>query len=194
MYSGGGHLLPKSETGRGTACEKILEEWLLTLYVFSVAGWLWELAFTYIVTGQIVNRGFLHGPWLPVYGAGGILMLRLPRRWGTGVRFCLGALAGAAVEYSAAVFLETVYHCRWWDYAGWPGAMQGRVCLATMAVFGVLGLFLSGSPGCWVQKQLGTLDGNIRSSCCRSLSVLFAGDIIVSLFSPNCGPWVTFPL
>ena len=57
-----------------------LETPLLLFFILSGAGWLWEVAFVGLSTGVLVNRGFLHGPWLPVYGVGGLLFLLLPRR------------------------------------------------------------------------------------------------------------------
>ena len=87
--------------------EAVLEDWLLLFYLFSVAGWVWEVLLTALATGQWVNRGMLRGPWLPVYGAGGMLMAALLRsrrnRWT--VPF-LAALAGGGVEYATALALE----------------------------------------------------------------------------------------
>ena len=51
-----------------------LENWLLRFYLFAAIGWLWEVLLTAFVTGAWVNRGLLHGPWLPVYGIGGVLL------------------------------------------------------------------------------------------------------------------------
>ena len=60
-----------------------LETPLLLFFILSGAGWLWEVAFVGLSTGVLVNRGFLHGPWLPVYGVGGLLFLLLPDRKST---------------------------------------------------------------------------------------------------------------
>ena len=54
--------------------EETLEDWLLLFFLFSAAGWAWEVLLTACTTGQWVNRGMLHGPWLPVYGVGGVLL------------------------------------------------------------------------------------------------------------------------
>ena len=58
-----------------------LELPLLLFFTLSAAGWLWEVLFTGLSTGRLVNRGFFYGPWLPVYGVGGLLMLLLLSVW-----------------------------------------------------------------------------------------------------------------
>ena len=99
-----------------------LETPLLLFFILSGAGWLWEVAFVGLSTGVLVNRGFLHGPWLPVYGVGGLLFLLLPRRMEGWTLAAACALAGGGLEYAVSLVLEALFHQRWWDYAGWPEA------------------------------------------------------------------------
>ena len=60
-----------------TRKEAALDVWLLLFFLFSAAGWLWEILLTVFTTGRWVNRGMLHGPWLPVYGVGGKALYHL---------------------------------------------------------------------------------------------------------------------
>ena len=77
----------------------------LLFFLFSAAGWLWEMLFVGAATGRLVNRGVLHGPWLPVYGTGGVLIVLLLGRC-RGWRLLLrSALVGGAVENAAAFAL-----------------------------------------------------------------------------------------
>lgn len=55
---------------------KILN-YILFFFVCAFIGWIWEIILTLIQTGNIVNRGVLHGPWLPIYGFGGVGILLL---------------------------------------------------------------------------------------------------------------------
>lgn len=175
--------------------EAVLEEWLLCFYIFSAAGWLWEVLLTACATGGWVNRGLLHGPWLPVYGVGGVLLavlLNRPFRTQT-APFLLGALLGGTVEYGTALVLEGWYHQRWWDYTGWPGSMQGRVCLASVAAFAAAGWLMShmGPP---LVRRLAGLRGHTRTLLCRTVSLFFALDWALSLLYPNTGAGITSPL
>ena len=88
--------------------QRALERQLLLFFLFSAAGWVWEVALGVVTTGQVINRGFLRGPWLPVYGVGGVLLLGLLKdlRGRPALLIPAGALVGGAVEYSAALLLE----------------------------------------------------------------------------------------
>lgn len=173
----------------------VLEGWLLLFFACSAAGWLWEVLLTVVTTGSWVNRGLLHGPWLPVYGVGGVLLAaalgRLRQR--SAAALLLGALLGGAVEYSTTLVLERWYRRRWWDYTGWAGSIQGRVCLASLAAFALAGWMLPGLSGRLLQKISG-LPAGVRTVLCRSVSLLFVLDWTLSLLHPNAGAGITCPL
>lgn len=171
--------------------EAALEEWLLLFFLFSAAGWAWEVLLTVCTTGQWVNRGMLHGPWLPVYGTGGVLLAvlleRFRLRWSA---LALGALAGGAVEYGTALALELRFRQRWWDYTGQPGSIHGRICLASLLGFALVGVALVWLAP-WLKKRIEALDGSIRKIVCRSVSLIFALDWALSLLLPNTGAGIT---
>lgn len=175
--------------------EAVVEEWLLRFFLFSAAGWLWEVLLTAWTAGRWVNRGFLHGPWLPVYGVGGVLLAALlgRRRQNTAVCLLLGALLGGLVEYGTALTLERWYRQRWWDYAGWAGSIQGRVCLASLAGFALAGWAVSRLEPVLARKFAG-MSGGLRTLLCRSAALVFALDWALSLLHPNTGAGVTSPL
>ena len=54
---------------------------ILMFFIFSCIGWLWEVSLHLITDGVFVNRGAMHGPWLPIYGSGGILILTLLKKF-----------------------------------------------------------------------------------------------------------------
>ena len=175
--------------------EAVLEEWLLCFYSFSAAGWLWEVLLTAFTTGGWVNRGLLHGPWLPVYGLGGVLLAVLLNRphQTRAAPFLLGALLGGAVEYGTALVLESWYHQRWWDYTGWPGSIQGRVCLTSAAAFAAAG-WVASRLGPLLVRRFAGLHDHTRTLLCRTVSLLFALDWSLSLLYPNTGTGITTPL
>ncbi len=165
-----------------------LELPLLLFFTLSAAGWVWEVLFTVLSTGQLVNRGFFHGPWLPVYGVGGLLMLLLlGRRQQSWLLFPLCALLGCGVEYAVSVLLEALFHARWWDYSGWAGNLDGRVCLASAAAFGAAGWLLVRRAGPRLCGTLSAMPVRPRAVLCRTLCILFALDAAVSMTVPNMG-------
>lgn len=170
-----------------------LELPLLLFFTLSAAGWLWEVLFTGLSTGRLVNRGFFYGPWLPVYGVGGLLMLLLLGRLRQGwPLFPLCALLGGGVEYGVSVLLETLFRAKWWDYSGWAGNLDGRVCLASAAAFGLVGWLLVRRVGPHLYGILSAMPARPRTALCRTLCVLFALDIVISMAVPNLDG--SFPL
>ncbi len=174
--------------------EAALEVWLLLFFLFSAAGWVWEVSLTAALSGQWVNRGMLHGPWLPVYGAGGVLIAaalkRLRRKWAAPA---LGALLGGVVEYGTALALEVRFRQRWWDYTGQLGSLQGRVCLTSLLGFALAGWALAHlAPR--LERWIGRTEGGVRTAVCRSVSLVFAFDWAGSLLRPNVGWGITCPL
>ena len=176
--------------------QRALERQLLLFFLFSAAGWVWEVALGVVTTGQVINRGFLRGPWLPVYGVGGVLLLGLLKdlRGRPALLIPAGALGGGAVEYSAALLLEGLFRRRWWDYTGWAGSLEGRVCLASAVAVGLAGWLVVERAGPALERYLARLPAGARRTCCRCLSALFALDWTAALLIPHTGPGVTFPL
>ncbi len=173
--------------------EAALEEWLLLFLFLSAAGWVWEVLLTACTTGVWVNRGLLRGPWLPVYGVGGVLMAaalgRLRRKWPAPL---LGALTGGAVEYGTSLALELRFRQRWWDYAGLPGSLDGRVCLASLAGFALAGWAAAAlTPA--LTARIRCLEGRERTILCRGLCLLFALDWSWALLRPNTGAGISWP-
>ena len=172
-----------------------LEEWLLLFFACSAAGWLWEVLPTAAAAGRWVNRGLLHGPWLPVYGVGGVLLSAALRglRRRPAAALVLGALLGGAVEYGAALILEQWYHRRWWDYTGWTGSIRGRVCLASLTGFALAGWLASrwGEP---LLRRFSRMSPGVRGLLCRGVGALYAADWALSLLYPNTGPGIAGPL
>lgn len=175
--------------------QRALERQLLLFFLFSAAGWVWEVALGVVTTGQVINRGFLRGPWLPVYGVGGVLLSAALRglRRRPAAALVLGALLGGAVEYGAALILEQWYHRRWWDYTGWTGSIRGRVCLASLTGFALAGWLASrwGEP---LLRRFSRMSPGARGLLCRGVGALYAADWALSLLYPNTGPGIAGPL
>lgn len=113
-------------------------ELLLLFFAFSFIGYLWEVLLHLFSDGEFVNRGSLYGPWLPIYGGGGVLTLVLLNRYRdnpTFVFFASVVLCGI-VEYFSSLYMELIFHMRWWDYTGYFFNINGRICLEGLLFFG----------------------------------------------------------
>ncbi len=108
----------------------------------SFVGWLWEVSLHLIETGKFVNRGVLHGPWLPIYGTGAVIVLLLLKKLRNNlpVHFAASIILCGFVEYFTGWYLELTHDGqKWWDYSGYFLNIQGRVCAEGLLAFGILG-------------------------------------------------------
>jgi hypothetical protein len=167
---------------------------VLLFFVFSFIGWFWEsLIFSPAAVGRVVNRGTMYGPWLPVYGVGGlaILVLLKPVREKPLALFFLSMAICGLIEYGAATFLWIFRHLRYWDYTGYFFNLQGRVCLEGLLVFGT-----GCSAGVYFLAPL--LDSlallipkKARSLAAAALVGLFIVDFIFTQLYPRSGFGIT---
>lgn len=118
--------------------------YLITFIVGSIVGYIYEIIYYLIIDKELVNRGFLYGPYLPVYGFGAVFMLWLIKRFKKDplIVFLLGVLITGIVEYITGYLMFHIYHRTWWDYTGLFLNINGYVCLRSVLTFGIGGLIL----------------------------------------------------
>lgn len=160
---------------------------------FSSAGWLWEVALHLLLDGELVNRGTLLGPWLPIYGVGGLAAVLLLGRFAARppVVCGLGALLSTAIEYAAGKYLLAVYGLRWWDYSDFPLNIDGLVSPLTSLLFGLAccGAVYVAAPA--LRRAFGRVPRARLRLACAALALLFAFDFAVCTLRPNSGQGVT---
>lgn len=166
---------------------------ILMFFTFSFAGWLWEVGLHLVVDGMFFNRGFMTGPWLPIYGTGGVLILVLLKRWRSRplLSFGLILLLCGTVEYFAGLFLETLFGVRWWNYSGMLFQIQGRVCLEGLLLFGAGGLFIIYIAAPVLDGRFQRLSELQKNVLCGALLLIFLLDLACSFLSPNMGFGIT---
>lgn len=121
----------------------VLEELLIWLVFYSVAGWVYESFICSVETRYFINRVFLNGPYCPIYGFGAVFDLTiLGRIENPFLLFFLGAIVACTLEYLTSYVMEKIFHARWWDYSEWKFNINGRVCLLGAVVFGVFSVVL----------------------------------------------------
>ena len=121
-----------------------LGQWLLFFFLYCFLGWVWESCYVSAKRRQWVNRGFLHGPLLPIYGFGAVLILwaTLPVRQSLPLIFLLGMLAATALEYVTGAAMEALFKVRYWDYSQQPFNLNGHICLVCSLAWGAFSILL----------------------------------------------------
>ncbi len=167
--------------------------YILFFFSFSFIGWIWEVLFHLVSDGVFVNRGTMFGPWLPIYGVGGCLILFLfkPFREKHWLIFLLSFILCGIIEYSTAWYLETFKHMKWWDYSGYFLNIKGRICMEGLLVFGLGGCIFTYILAPIFDNLYEKVKPKIKVVLCIVLISCFAIDFLYSLKYPNSGEGIT---
>ena len=114
-------------------------QFLCFFFVYAFLGWCTEVSYAALVTGRFVNRGFLNGPWCPVYGFGVVIVLAAlePLKNDLPLLFLGSVVLTSALEWATGFVLEKIFHQRWWDYTNEPFNLGGYICLRFSLAWGL---------------------------------------------------------
>ena len=122
---------------------EVVIKYILLFCIYAFVGWCIEVVAKIIDDRKFVNRGFLIGPILPIYGVGVLLILLVTKQTDNFIIVFLKAIAVCSVlEYFTSWIMEVFFKTRWWDYSQRRFNLNGRICVNTMIPFGILGLFV----------------------------------------------------
>lgn len=124
---------------------EVLCYYFLLYFMYCVIGYVLECIFCSIIDKKLVlNRGFLIGPYLPIYGKGAICIIFLLNKYleDPFALFIMASLIATVLEYFASYFMEKIFKARWWDYSEKKFNLNGRVCLTNTVLFGLGGLIV----------------------------------------------------
>jgi len=167
--------------------------YVLFFFCLSFLGWLWEVALYFFTSGSFVNRGVYYGPYLPVYGIGGLILimfLHAKRRHPFWV-FSFSAVVCTLLEYLTATWLESRWHVRWWDYSAQFMNVEGKICFLCSLGFGIGGIFIVCLFQPVFNKYYHKMTIGMRSTISVILVLIFAADAAYSIVCPNSGSNIT---
>ena len=120
-----------------------LTEMFLFFIIYAFLGWIVEIINNVVVLKKFVNRGFLIGPYCPIYGVGGLIATIFLTKYKESiiVLFVMSMFLFALLEYFTSYLMEKLFKARWWDYTDYRFNINGRICLETLIPFGLLGCF-----------------------------------------------------
>lgn len=161
-----------------------IEIYFLLFISYAFLGWCMEVTCKLIQYKKFINRGFLIGPYCPIYGWGALTITILLKRYMEDplVLFVMSTLICSIIEYLTSYFMEKKYHARWWDYSNKKFNINGRICLETLIPFGILGVAIMYGTNPILFKlynQIPQLVINILTV------ILFIGFIVDNIISSN---------
>lgn len=168
---------------------------LITIFLsMSVFGWLWEVGMHLVSYGEFVNRGALHGPWLPIYGTGAVLILTVLNRFrkNPALEFGTTIVLCGFLEYMTSLVMEVATGgTKWWDYSGYFLNLNGRICAEGLLVFGIGGLAIVYVIAPMIDDLVNRFNERKVMVICTVLMVFFLADAVYSQIHPNTGKGVT---
>lgn len=158
-------------------------QWLMFFYIYCFVGWVIESTIVSIDTRKLVNRGFMRGPYLPLYGFGAIVMLfcTLPVRDNAFLTYIFGMAGATVLEYFTAVIMESIFKMRYWDYTRHRFNFQGRICALASLFWGLLSLFLVNVLHAPVERLVTGMNTTLAVVLTSIVSVIFAVDLVYSV-------------
>lgn len=162
--------------------ELSLTMYFLLFFIYSFCGWLLEVSCKLQEYKRFINRGFLIGPYCPIYGWGAISITFLLYRYSYDplVLFIMTIVTCAILEYITSYIMEKLFKARWWDYSKRKFNLNGRICLGTTIPFGLFGMFLTYVSNPFIINNLNKLDINTLNTIAISLFSIYVIDNIIS--------------
>ena len=172
---------------------------ILLFFFFGFMGWLWEVAIYIVKDGVFINRGTMHGPILPIYGYGCVVilfLLFLPKKFkkvtdNPILTFAIVVLLCGTIEYFTSLYLEVTNGLRWWDYTGYFLNINGRVCFEGLMLFGIGGCLCLYIAAPYLQTLIKKIPIKLKVTLCVVFIIAYIVDMAYSSLFPNTGAGIT---
>lgn len=122
-----------------------ITQWLFFFYFYCFFGWIFESTYVSIKSRKFVNRGFMRGPFLPIYGSGAIMMLvaSMPFQDNLVLTYFAGCVGATALELVTGIAMESLFKVRYWDYSNQRFNYKGHICLSSTVAWGFLTILMT---------------------------------------------------
>ncbi len=159
-----------------------LKTWFLLFMIYSFIGWIIEVIDIFITTKKLVNRGFLIGPYCPIYGYGSLFIIYFLSSYTDDlvVLFVMTIVICSILEYGTSYVMEKIFKARWWDYSHNKFNINGRICLGNMLLFGIGGCLILYMANPFITYILSLLPSPLLTTMAITLFIIFLVDNLVS--------------
>ena len=160
-----------------------IKMYFLLFIIYSFIGWSIEVIGVLVRDKRFVNRGFLIGPYCPIYGFGGISIVFFLTKFMNDpiALFVMAIFICSVLEYSTSFIMEKIFKTRWWDYSDKKFNINGRICLETMTPFSILGVLAIKYATPFFITNINKLSEKTILIISIILITLFIIDVIISL-------------
>ncbi len=157
-------------------------QWMFMFYFYSFCGWCFESVYVTVAEKRLVNRGFMRGPFIPLYGCAGIMMLLISKPFYDNVflLYVAGCVGATILEYATGVIMEKLFKVRYWDYSHKKFNYKGHICLESSLFWGVPTVLFTHFLQLPIEKVVLSIPNNILSISTIVVTVLFSCDFMLA--------------
>ncbi len=157
-------------------------QWLFFFYFYCFFGWIFESTFVSVKSKKFVNRGFMRGPFLPIYGSGAIMMLvvSMPFQENLFLTYIAGCVGATVLELVTGVVMEALFKVRYWDYSNQKFNYKGHICLSSTIAWGFLTILMTEFLHKGVEKIVFAIPGILVSVITVILTICITIDFTLS--------------
>lgn len=167
-----------------------LSSYILLFFIFSFIGWAYEVLLYLIKEGRFVNRGTMYGPWLPIYGTGGVAILFLLQKFRKKplLMFLSSFVLCGIIEYFGGWMLYHFNNARYWDYTDYFLNINGFICLESLLIFGIGGCGFTYVAGPILDNLISKMDKKFKYILCAFLLAAYGVDFVCcKIYGNNSG-------
>lgn len=157
-------------------------QWLFFFFFYCFFGWCFESTYVSLKTKKLVNRGFIRGPFLPLYGCGALMMLIVSRPFQDSLllTYLAGCVGATVLEYVTGVTMESLFKVRYWDYSDSRFNFQGHISLGSSLAWGVLTILMTRLVHTRVEQVMLLLPEWLMTAVTMFVTVCFVADFTLS--------------
>lgn len=162
--------------------EYSIPTYFMLFIIYAVAGWICEVVLQLVQKHKLSDRGFLIGPYCPIYGCGGLLitLCLTPFEEHPVGLFILAMVLCGTLEYTTSFIMEKAFNARWWDYSNMRFNINGRICLETLVPFGIAGILVIYVSNPFLLSIIQGLQTNTLNIISIVIAIIFFTDLIIS--------------
>lgn len=160
----------------------IIERWVAYFMTYCFIGWCFESTYVSLKERRITNRGFLKGPFLPIYGFGAITILisTILVTWSIPLIFICGMIGATLLEYITGAVMEAMFSMKYWDYSNQRFNIKGYICLSSSIAWGFFSVLLVKVVHVPISKYIDNMDKRILAVLIFIIMAVMVTDFMFS--------------
>ena len=160
-------------------------QWLLFFFLYGFLGWIWECLYVSASEKRWINRGFLYGSFIPIYGFGAIIVLlvTLPIRHSIPMIFLAGMSGSTVLEYCTGIAMQKLFHAKYWDYSRNRFHLNGYICPLSSLGWGLVSVTQIKLLHPLFESVILEIPVNVASTISTILVAIYAADTALSVQS-----------